>query len=107
MTRHVCMDTQVLVISNEHKKIWLHILCTALICRFLSQASKHLPKSYAYELLAIKCWERAGQQAKFSLKQVFKDVLTQLTDPSSIDIVWETHYNRSDYENACQKEPGK
>ena len=66
----------------------------------------YLP-SYAFELLTIRCWERAGGQERFSLKQVFKDVLTQLACPRDIDVSWNDYYERNNYRQACQKECGK
>jgi len=41
---------------------------------------------------------------------MFKNVLTHLVDPSNIHVEWpdnDAHYNRSDFEHARQKEPGK
>lgn len=67
----------------------------------------YLPGSYAFELLTIRCWERAGGQERFSLKQVFKDVLTQLACPRDIDVSWNDYYERNNYRHACQKECGK
>lgn len=72
-----------------------------------TEASPDLPKSYAFELLTIKCWERAGRHEKFSLKRVFKDVLTQLAYPDNIDVWWNHYYERNFYTHACQKEWGK
>jgi len=60
-----------------------------------------------FELLAISRWEHAGRPKKFSLKQLFKDVLTQLVNHSRIDVAWEEYYSRRNYSSACHKEANK
>jgi len=66
-----------------------------------------LPTSYVFELLAISCWERSGQQAQFSVKQLFKDIMMQLAKLGDINAEWNDYYDRNNYKHACVKETAR
>jgi len=66
-----------------------------------------LPTSYVFELLAISCWERTGKQAQFSVKQLFKDVMTQLANHGNMNAEWRDYYSRNNYRHACVKETAR